>query len=94
MVFFLIVAPEKVKGLQVKHIRRHQGLYDIAVSWNEPILQPDNYTLQFDSFRYEPHLLTVSGVSIIAVTISTTPLENNIKFKIIFLSRTHSKLSS
>ncbi|XP_025266682.1 tyrosine-protein kinase receptor torso isoform X1 [Camponotus floridanus] len=56
-----ICAPEKVKGLQVKHIRRHQGLYDIAVSWNEPILQPDNYTLQFDSFRYEPHLLTVSG---------------------------------
>ncbi|XP_050456394.1 tyrosine-protein kinase receptor torso-like isoform X1 [Cataglyphis hispanica] len=54
-------APEKVKGLRAKYVRKHQGLYDIAVSWNKPILQPDNYTLQFESFRYEPYLLTVSG---------------------------------
>ncbi|KAL6428664.1 hypothetical protein ACFW04_007932 [Cataglyphis niger] len=54
-------APEKVKGLRAEYVRKHQGLYDIAVSWNKPILQPDNYTLQFESFRYEPYLLTVSG---------------------------------
>ncbi|XP_072764548.1 tyrosine-protein kinase receptor torso-like [Anoplolepis gracilipes] len=56
-----ICAPEKVKGLQAKHIQKHQGLYDIAVSWNRPILQPDNYTLQLDSLRHEPCLLIVSG---------------------------------
>ncbi|CAL1681905.1 unnamed protein product [Lasius platythorax] len=56
-----ICAPEKVKGLRAEHIRKHQGLYDIAVSWNKPILQPDNYTVQFDSFRFEPSLLIVSG---------------------------------
>ncbi|KMQ85670.1 fibroblast growth factor receptor 3 [Lasius niger] len=59
-------APEKVKGLRAEHIRKHQGLYDIAVSWNKPILQPDNYTVQFDSFRFEPSLLIVSGVSVSA----------------------------
>lgn len=77
----MFAAPEKVEGLQAKHIRIHQGLYDIAVSWNKPILQPDNYTLQFNSFRYDPHLLNVSGVSTIVVMISTTLLENHIYLK-------------
>ncbi|XP_029169749.1 tyrosine-protein kinase receptor torso-like [Nylanderia fulva] len=56
-----ICAPEKVKGLRAEHIRKYQGVYDIVISWNKPILQPDNYTVQFNSFRVEPYLLTVFG---------------------------------
>lgn len=63
--FSLVTAPEKVKGLRAEHIRRRERLYDIAVRWNKPILKPDNYTLQFDSFQFEPRLLVVSGVSAI-----------------------------
>lgn len=79
--FFLTIAPEKVKGLRAEHIRKHQGVYDIVISWNKPILQPDNYTVQFDSFRVEPYLLTVSGVSIIAIIIFTSLSKNHINFK-------------
>lgn len=62
-----LIAPEKVKGLQTEYIRKQSaGLYDIAVNWDTPILQPDNYTLQFNSLQFEPRFLVVPGVSIIA----------------------------
>lgn len=44
--------------------KRSDGSYDIAVNWNKPILRPDNYTLQFNSFQFKSRLLVVSGVSI------------------------------
>ncbi|XP_032676014.1 uncharacterized protein LOC116846385 [Odontomachus brunneus] len=56
-----ICAPEVVKGLRVEHIQKRKGSYDIKVSWNKPALQPDNYTLQIDSFQFEPRLLVVPG---------------------------------
>jgi len=46
-------------------MRKRERLYDIAVRWDKPILKPDNYTLQLDSFQFESQLLVVSGVSII-----------------------------
>lgn len=54
-----------VSGLQVEHIRKDKGLYDIAINWDKPALQPDNYTLQVDSLQLEPRLSVVSGVSIV-----------------------------
>lgn len=60
-----ILAPEMVEGLQTQHSRKRKGLYDIAVSWNKPVLQPDNYTLQINSLQGEPRLLVAPGVSII-----------------------------
>ncbi|XP_071560854.1 tyrosine-protein kinase receptor torso-like isoform X2 [Temnothorax nylanderi] len=63
-----VCAPEKVKGLRTEYIRkRSDGSYDVAVNWNQPILQPDNYTLQFDSFQLEPRLLVVSGDAVKAL---------------------------
>lgn len=63
----LCVAPEKVKGLRTEYARkRNDGSYDVAVTWNKPILQPDNYTVQFHSFHFEPRFLIVSGVGISA----------------------------
>lgn len=58
-------APEMVKGLRAEHTRKHDGLYDIAINWDKPVLQPDNYTLQIDLFRFEfePRLSVVPGVS-------------------------------
>ncbi|XP_071646959.1 tyrosine-protein kinase receptor torso-like isoform X1 [Temnothorax longispinosus] len=64
-----VCAPEKVKGLRTEYIRkRSDGSYDVAVNWNKPILQPDNYTLQFDSsFQLKPRLLVVSGDAVKAL---------------------------
>ncbi|XP_011861811.1 PREDICTED: tyrosine-protein kinase receptor torso [Vollenhovia emeryi] len=63
-----ICAPEKVKGLQTEYIRKQSdGSYDVAVNWDKPILQPDNYTLQFDSFQFKPRLLVVSGDAVRAL---------------------------
>ncbi|KYM80805.1 Fibroblast growth factor receptor 3 [Atta colombica] len=63
-----ICAPEKVKGLQMEYIRkRSEELYDVAVNWNKPFLQPDNYTLQFNSLQFEPRLLVVPGNAIKAL---------------------------
>ncbi|XP_077265427.1 tyrosine-protein kinase receptor torso-like isoform X3 [Temnothorax americanus] len=64
-----VCAPEKVKGLRTEYIRmRSDGSYDVAVTWNKPILQPDNYTLRFDSsFQLEPRLLVVSGDAVKAL---------------------------
>lgn len=56
-----ICAPEMVEGLQTQHSRKRKGLYDIAVSWNKPVLQPDNYTLQINSLQGEPRLLVAPG---------------------------------
>ncbi|TGZ48397.1 Basic fibroblast growth factor receptor 1 [Temnothorax longispinosus] len=66
---YIYVAPEKVKGLRTEYIRkRSDGSYDVAVNWNKPILQPDNYTLQFDSsFQLKPRLLVVSGDAVKAL---------------------------
>ncbi|XP_025160749.1 tyrosine-protein kinase receptor torso isoform X2 [Harpegnathos saltator] len=62
-----ICAPEVVKGLRAVHIKRRKGSYDIIVSWNKPALQPDNYTLQIDSFLFEPRLLIVPGNAVEAL---------------------------
>ncbi|XP_012061628.1 PREDICTED: fibroblast growth factor receptor 3 [Atta cephalotes] len=63
-----ICAPEKVKGLQMEYIRkRSEELYDVAVNWNKPFLQPDNYTLQFNSLQFEPRLLVIPGNAIKAL---------------------------
>ncbi|XP_039307291.1 tyrosine-protein kinase receptor torso [Solenopsis invicta] len=63
-----ICTPEKVKGLRTEHIQKQsKGLYNIAVKWDKPILQPDNYTLQFDSFQFKPRLLVVPGDAVEAV---------------------------
>ncbi|XP_014489174.1 PREDICTED: tyrosine-protein kinase receptor torso [Dinoponera quadriceps] len=62
-----ICAPEMVNGLRAKYVQRHKGSYDITVSWNEPALQPDNYTLQIDSFQFEPHLLVIPGNAVEAL---------------------------
>ncbi|XP_011067283.1 PREDICTED: tyrosine-protein kinase receptor torso [Acromyrmex echinatior] len=63
-----ICAPEKVKGLQMEYIRkRSEESYDVAINWNKPFLQPDNYTLQFNSLQFEPRLLVVPGDAIKAL---------------------------
>ncbi|KYN45094.1 Fibroblast growth factor receptor 3 [Trachymyrmex septentrionalis] len=63
-----ICAPEKVKGLQIEYIRkRSEKSYDVAVNWNKPFLQPDNYTLQFNSLQFESRLLVVPGDAIKAL---------------------------
>ncbi|KYQ58830.1 Fibroblast growth factor receptor 3 [Trachymyrmex zeteki] len=63
-----ICAPEKVKGLQMEYIRKQsEELYDIAVNWNKPFLQPDNYTLQFNSLQFESRLLVVPGDAVKAL---------------------------
>lgn len=63
-----ICAPEKVKGLRTEYIRkRNEESYDIAINWDKPILQPDNYTLQFNSLRFEPRSLVVSGNAVKAL---------------------------
>lgn len=88
------VAPEKVKGLRAKYIqKRSEGSYDVAVNWNKPILQPDNYTLQFDSFQFKPRLLVVSGVSIIAKYNLFILITKDQKFLLLFY-RMQSQLSS
>jgi len=50
--------------------KRSEESYDVAVNWNKPFLQPDNYTLQFNSLQFEPRLLVVPGVSIIITNYS------------------------
>jgi len=96
MPFLILVAPEEVKGLRTDYVRkRSEGSYDIAVNWNKPILPPDNYTLQFNSFQFESRLLVVPGVSIIAqsnnfILITSKPKVRNF----CFLYRMQSKLSS
>ncbi|XP_028046061.2 tyrosine-protein kinase receptor torso [Monomorium pharaonis] len=63
-----ICAPEKVKGLRTEYIQKQtKGLYNIAVKWSKPILQPDNYTLRFNSFQFEPRLMVVSGNAVEAL---------------------------
>ncbi|XP_018404587.1 PREDICTED: tyrosine-protein kinase receptor torso-like [Cyphomyrmex costatus] len=63
-----ICAPEKVQGLQIKYIRKRSEMsYDIVVTWNKPFLQPDNYTLQFNSLQFGPRLLIVSGNAVKAL---------------------------
>ncbi|EZA58397.1 Fibroblast growth factor receptor [Ooceraea biroi] len=59
-----ICAPEKVRGLRVELTQKRKGSYDVAVGWNRPTLQPDNYTLQIDSLQSEPRLLVVPGDAI------------------------------
>ncbi|KAL0100085.1 hypothetical protein PUN28_019506 [Cardiocondyla obscurior] len=66
-----VCAPERVKDLRTEYIqKRNDGSYDIAVNWSEPVLQPDNYTLQFVSLQLEPRLLVVPGDAIRAVFIN------------------------
>ncbi|XP_011694392.1 PREDICTED: uncharacterized protein LOC105453845 isoform X2 [Wasmannia auropunctata] len=61
-------APEKVTGFRTKSIlKRSEISHDIAVKWNKPILQPDNYTLQFKASVVKPHLLVVPGDAVEAL---------------------------
>ncbi|XP_011694391.1 PREDICTED: tyrosine-protein kinase receptor torso-like isoform X1 [Wasmannia auropunctata] len=63
-----ICAPEKVTGFRTKSIlKRSEISHDIAVKWNKPILQPDNYTLQFKASVVKPHLLVVPGDAVEAL---------------------------
>ncbi|KAI4484886.1 hypothetical protein M0802_012980, partial [Mischocyttarus mexicanus] len=52
-------APEKVVGLHMTDIYKHDGLYDVIVNWDKPTKEPDNYTIQLETFRKDKILLTV-----------------------------------
>lgn len=59
-----ITAPQKVEGLRVIDIYKQDGLYDVTVNWDKPNKEPDNYTIQLETFRENKILLTVPGVRI------------------------------
>ncbi|XP_020294315.1 tyrosine-protein kinase receptor torso-like isoform X2 [Pseudomyrmex gracilis] len=81
-----ICAPEEVTGLRVDNIQKHEGLYDITVKWDKPVLQPDNYTLLFDSFQLEPRMLVVPGDEIKAAFLNVN-LDARYEISIIAESR-------
>ncbi|XP_046812856.1 tyrosine-protein kinase receptor torso isoform X2 [Vespa crabro] len=56
-----ICPPQKVEGLRVIDIYKHDGLYDVTVNWDKPSKEPDNYTIQLETFRENKILLTIPG---------------------------------
>ncbi|KAL2718404.1 tyrosine-protein kinase receptor torso-like isoform X2 [Vespula squamosa] len=56
-----ICPPQKVEGLHIIDIYKHDGLYDVIVNWDKPSKEPDNYTIQLETFRENKILLTVPG---------------------------------
>ncbi|KAI4477038.1 hypothetical protein M0804_013039 [Polistes exclamans] len=56
-----ICSPQKVEGLRMIDIYKHDGLYDVIVNWDKPRKEPDNYTIQLETFRKDKILLIVPG---------------------------------
>ncbi|XP_012285404.1 tyrosine-protein kinase receptor torso isoform X1 [Orussus abietinus] len=64
-----ICAPGEVEGLRAEYRHKHGSSFDIKVSWKEPILQPDNYTIELLPMHHLtlPDLLVLSGNATSAV---------------------------
>ncbi|CAK9807810.1 Tyrosine-protein kinase receptor torso [Anthophora plagiata] len=56
---FMACAPESVKGLRAEHT--YNGEFDeLKIYWNKSSQDPDNYTIEIDSFEDEDHVYSFS----------------------------------
>lgn len=56
-----ICPPPKITGLDVKDIYKYDKLYDVKINWHKPNQEPDNYTIQLETFDGDRILQIIPG---------------------------------